>query len=209
MLEQKDLFKILKSFREPGLQDEMLNYGKVISARKGDVLIREGQRLDFLPIVIRGAVRVYREWEDREILLYYVKPEETCMMSLSSAYFNNISAANGVAIEDSEILVVPARLVSEWQLKYPSWNQYIIHTFRNRYDELLSSFKSVAFDPIHIRVKEYLLTRSKTGNTSRINISHQTLANELGTTRVVISRILKQFEQERFLKQYRGYVLLH
>lgn len=209
MVESKDLFKTLKSFREPGLQDEMLNHGKVISARKGDVLIREGQRLDFLPIVIRGGVRVYRQWEDREILLYYVKPEETCMMSLSSAYFNNISAANGVATEDSEILVLPARLVSEWQLRYPSWNQYIIHTFRSRYDELLSSYGSVAFHPIHMRVKEYLLKRSKTENTSRVNISHQTLANELGTTRVVISRILKQFEQEGMLQQYRGYVLLH
>ena len=204
-----ELFKTLRSFREPALQEEMLNSGKVIEARKGDLLIREGQRLDFLPIVIRGLIRVYRQWEDREILLYYVKPEETCMMSLSSAYFNNVSAANGVAMEDSEILVVPARLVSEWQLKFPSWNQYIIHTFRSRYDELLSSFKSVAFDPIHIRVKEYLLARSKSGKTPRINISHQTLANELGTTRVVISRILKQFEQEGLLKQYRGYVLLH
>jgi CRP/FNR family transcriptional regulator, anaerobic regulatory protein len=208
MVNSKELFKTLKSFREPGLQDDMLNYGKVISARKGDVLIREGQRLDFLPIVIRGTIRVYRHWEDREILLYYVRTEETCMMSLSSAYFNNTSAANGMATEDSEILILPARLVSEWQLKYPSWNQYIIHTFRNRYDELLSSFGSVAFDPVHTRVKEYLLKRSKTDNASRIDVSHQTLANELGTTRVVISRVLKQFEQQGFLKQYRGYVLL-
>jgi CRP/FNR family transcriptional regulator, anaerobic regulatory protein len=208
MVDTKDLFKTLKSFREPALQEEMLSSGKVIEGKKGDLLIREGQRLDFLPIVIRGSVRVYRQWEDREILLYYVKPGETCMMSLSSAYFNNVSAANGMANEDSEILVVPARLVSEWQLKYPSWNQYIIHTFRSRYDELLSSFGSVAFDPIHIRAKEYLVRRSRTDGTARINISHQTLANELGTTRVVISRVLKQFEQEGILEQHRGYVFL-
>jgi len=208
MADPKDLFKTLKSFREPELQDEILHSGKVIEARKGDLLIREGQRLDFLPIVIRGSVRVYRHWEDREILLYYVRTEETCMMSLSSAYFNNVSAANGMAMEDSEILVIPARLVSQWQLKYPSWNQYIIHTFRSRYDELLSSFGSVAFNPIHIRAREYLVSRSRMEGTPRINISHQTLANELGTTRVVISRVLKQLEQEGMLKQYRGYVLL-
>lgn len=207
-MEQIGLFSKLTSFREPELQKEMMANGKTITAQKGDVLIREGQRLDFLPIVIDGSIRVYRQSEDREILLYYVGPGETCMMSLSSAYFNNISTANGMAMRQSEILVLPARLIAEWQLKYPSWNQYIIHTFRNRYDELLSSFGSVAFDPVPTRVKEYLLKRSKTEGGSRVNVSHQTLANELGTTRVVISRILKQFEQEGFLKQFRGHIML-
>jgi CRP/FNR family transcriptional regulator len=206
--QSQNLFRNLKSFREPELQAEMLAHGKLIKANKGDVLIKEGQRLDFLPIVIRGLIRVYRQWEDREILLYYVRPEETCMMSLSSAYFNNISAASGMAMEPTEILVLPARLISEWQLKYSSWNQFIIHTFRNRYDELLASFGSVAFNPIPERVKEYLLKRSKADGTTKISVSHQTLANELGTTRVVISRILKQFEQEGFLRQYRGHVVL-
>lgn len=208
MLPSKDLFKRLTSFPEPELQQEMAEHGKLVTANKGDILIREGQRLDFLPIVIRGTIRVYQHWEDREILLYYVRPQETCMMSLSSAYFNNISAANGMAIEPTEILVLPAQLIAEWQLKYPSWNNFIIHTFRNRYDELLRSFGSVAFNPMPARVKEYLVKRSNTEGTKRINVSHQTLANELGTTRVVISRILKQFEKEGTLQQFRGHVLL-
>ena len=208
MENSKDLFTRLKSFREPELQEEMLSNGKVITASKGDILIKEGQRLDFLPVVIKGLIRVYRQWEDREILLYYVGPEQTCMMSLSSAYFNNISAANGMAMETTEILVLPAKLIADWQLKYPSWNQYIIHTFRNRYDELLSSFGSMAFDPVPTRVKSYLISRSRSEDSRRLNLSHQTLANELGTTRVVISRILKQFEQEGFLRQSRGYITL-
>ena len=106
----KDLFARLKSFREPELQEEMLSNGKVITASKGDILIKEGQRLDFLPVVIKGLIRVYRQWEDREILLYYVGPEQTCMMSLSSAYFNSISAANGMAMEPTDILILPANL---------------------------------------------------------------------------------------------------
>jgi CRP/FNR family transcriptional regulator len=203
-----NIFGKLKSFREPELQEAMMIHGKIISANKGDVLIREGQRLDFLPIVISGLIRVYRQWEDREILLYYVGPEQTCMMSLSSAYFNNISAANGMAVEPTDILVLPAKLIAEWQLKYPSWNQYIIHTFRDRYDELLNYFGSVAFDPIPTRLKDYLMKRAKKEQVKKINLSHQTLANELGTTRVVVSRTLKQFEQDGFLKQFRGYVVL-
>ena len=118
------------------------------------------------------------------------------------------SAANGMAMETTEILILPAKLIADWQLKYSSWNKFIIHTFRNRYDELLNSFGSVAFSPIPQRVKEYLLGRSKADGSKKINLSHQTLANELGTTRVVISRILKQYEQEGILQQSRGYVTL-
>lgn len=208
MHETPNPFDTLKSFREPELQEEMMKQGKVVRARKGDILIREGQRLDFMPIVIRGSIRVYRQSEDREILLYYVGPGQTCMMSLSSAYFNNISAANGMAAEESEVLVLPAKVIGQWQLKYSSWNEYIIQTFRSRYDDLLSSFGSVVFDPIPTRIKEYLLRRAKMEGTTRVNVSHQALANELGTTRVVVSRILKQFERERFLTQYRGYIML-
>jgi CRP/FNR family transcriptional regulator len=201
-----DLFKKLKSFSEPGLQDEILKHGKILKANKGDVLIKEGQYLNFLPIVIKGLLRVYQENEDREILLYYVGPEQTCMMSLSAAYFDYYSTANGIAIEPSEILVLPAHLIAEWQLKYPSWNKFILKTFKSRYDELLTAFGNVAFKPIQVRVKEYFAEYVKNEGLNKIPISHQTLANELGTTRVVISRILKQFEKENQVKLYRGYI---
>ena len=203
-----DLFKKLKSFSEPVLQKEILKHGKFLKASKGDILIKEGQHLDFLPIVIKGLLRVYQQKEDREILLYYVGPEQTCMMSLSSAYFDYNSTANGIAMEPTEILVLPAHLIAEWQLKYPSWNKFIIKTFKSRYDELLTAFGSVAFKPIHVRVKEYFIEYVKNKNSNKIPISHQTLANELGTTRVVISRILKQFEKEKRVKLFRGYIQL-
>jgi len=128
------------------------------------------------------------------------------MMSLSAAYLDYKSAANGMAIEPTEILVLPAYLIADWQLKYPSWNRYIIRTFKSRYDELLNSFGSVAFKPIALRVKEYIVGQSHLLNTKMIPVSHQTLANELGTTRVVVSRILKQFEKERIVKLHRGHI---
>jgi CRP/FNR family transcriptional regulator, anaerobic regulatory protein len=201
-----NLFKTLKSFTEQSLRDEIMKYGKIIQAKKGDILIREGQYLDFLPIVLKGQIRVYQEKEDREILLYYVGPEQTCMMSLSSAYFDYSSKANGIAVKPTEILVLPAQVIADWQLKYPSWNNFIIGTFKSRYDELLNAFGNVAFKPIHVRVNEYLQGYVKSQNSTRIPLSHQTLANELGTTRVVISRILKQFEAEKKVKLYRGLI---
>ena len=201
-----DLFTKLKSFREPELQNEIKKHGKILKANQGDILIREGQYLNFLPIVVEGQLRVYQEKEDREILLYYVGPEQTCMMSLSSAYFDYNSTANGIAVKPSEILVLPAHIIADWQLKYPSWNKFIINTFKSRYDELLNAFSNVAFKPIHIRVKEYLSEYVKNQNSNKIPLSHQTLANELGTTRVVISRILKQMEVEKKVKLYRGFI---
>ena len=140
----KSIFQELKLFTEPELQEEIVNHGKVIQAKPGDILIREGQHLNFLPIVLHGKIRVYQEKEDREILLYYVGPEETCVMSLSAAFLDYNSAANGMATQSTEILVLPAYLIGDWQLKYPSWNKYIVRTFKSRYDELLNSFGNVA-----------------------------------------------------------------
>src|SRR5690349_21497772 len=151
-----ELFKTLKSFTEPGLREEIVRHGKILQANKGDILIREGQYLDFLPIVIKGQIRVYQEKDDREILLYYVEAEQTCMMSLSSAYFDYNSAANGIAVEPTQLLILPSRLISEWQLKYPSWNRFILSTYKLRYDELLKSFGNVVFKPINVRLQEYL-----------------------------------------------------
>ena len=200
------IFKKLPPFQENELKEEILKAGKLISANKGDVLIKEGQYLDFLPIVLRGSIRVYQKKKDREILLYYVQKGQTCMMSLSSAYFDYNSAAYGMATEPTDILIIPAKMISEWQLKYPSWNRYIISTFKSRYDELLASFGKVVFDPIPTRLREYIQTISASGGEKKIQASHQSLANELGTTRVVVSRILKQFEKEKIVKLHRGFI---
>ncbi|WAC11521.1 Crp/Fnr family transcriptional regulator [Dyadobacter pollutisoli] len=202
------LAKLPVAFAEPELRQEMSRHGKYLVVGKGDTIVREGQYLDFLPIVLKGEIRVFQQKEDREILLYYVRAGQTCMMSLSAAYFSNTSVSYGVATEPSEIFVFPTRMVSEWQLKYPSWNSFLIQTFRSRYEELLGSFESVAFDPIEKRVMTYLANRSRQESTTKIVISHQQLAYELGTTRVVISRILKGFEQHGKLNLFRGYIRL-
>ena len=200
------VFKNLNVFLEKELQEEILKVGKYIKADKGAVLIKEGQYLDFLPIVVSGKIRVYRQRDEREILLYYVTAGQTCVMSLSSAYFDYNSTANGITMEPTEILILPAKMISDWQLKYPSWNRFIINTFKYRYDELLNSHADVAFKPIHVRAGQYLDEQVKSGKSKKVVISHQTLANELGTTRVVVSRILKQLEKEKKLKLHRAFI---
>ncbi|MBA2745484.1 MAG: Crp/Fnr family transcriptional regulator [Flavisolibacter sp.] len=203
-----ELFKKLSFFTEPEFKEEILEHGQLMSFNKGDIIVKEGQYVKFLPIVIEGSIRVFQQKVEREILLYYVKAAETCTMSLAAAYFNNKSTSHGVVMEAAEVIVFPASLLTEWQLKYPSWNKYVMEMFRLRYDELISSFERVAFDHVDVRLLNYLQKKKQADNSSKIKLSHQNLAHELGTTRVVISRILKQFERENKIKQSRGLIEL-
>lgn len=191
-------------FSEPELQEELLEKGKIVSFKKGDVIVRDGQYIKFLPIVINGAIRVYQQKEDREVLLYYVRANETCTMSLAAAYFENKSTSHGVTIEPTEVLIFPSGCIMEWQLKYPSWNKYVMRMFRSRYDQLIGSLEKVVFEHINVRVMEYLKQKSELEGSKMLSLSHQDLANELGTTRVVISRILKQFENDKQIELLRG-----
>lgn len=191
------------------LIERIIETSELLHFEKGDSVVREGQYIKVLPIVLKGNVRVFQAKEDREILLYYVMPQQTCMMSLSASFFNHTSPSQAVAVEKTSILAIPADKVRDWQKEFPSWNDFVIRTFRNRYDELLETFESVAFDHIHERVWDYLQKRLE-GEMSRfVVISHQQLAYELGTTRVVISRILKQYEEEGKLTLHRGQIEMH
>ena len=202
MQSNQDILKTLHFLREKELKEALLEKCQILDLAKGDVIVREGQYVKVLPIVLEGSIRVFQTNEEREILLYYVEPGQTCMMSLSACFFNHHSPSIAVAAEDTTILAIPTRYITQWQKEYKSWNEYVIKTFRRRYDELLYSFESVVFKHIDKRIMDYLMARKEKDNTHLIKISHQNLANELGTTRVVVSRILKQFELS-------GKVILH
>jgi len=152
-------------------------------------------------------IRVFQTREDREILLYYVEQSQTCIMSLSACFYDNKSPAQAVAITRTVVLAIPTKYITQWQRKFASWNDFVIRAFRHRYDELLNNFKSVAFDHTSTRVLEYLKNRASK-KTNKVEISHQQLANELGTTRVVISRILKQFQLANKISLARGSIQL-
>ena len=178
------------------LEEEILEHATIMHAKAGDILVREGQYLKILPLVMSGSLRVFQQSAEREILLYYVQPGETCIMSLSSCFFNIKSPSTAIADTETEILCVPANFIKEWQRKYDPWNEFVIGTFQGRYNELLNLFNSVVFNNIETRIADYLNSYSAKRNTKKVSVTHLALANSLGTTRVVVSRILKRFEQE-------------
>lgn len=200
---------ILKAFpflQKPGLEEEVLTYAMVLKAAAGEVFIRQGQYLKVLPLLIRGSMRVIQQSDEREILLYAVRPGETCIMSLSSCFFNTPSPSQAIIDAPSEILCIPAGLVREWQRKYDSWNEFVIRTFQGRYNELLDLFSNVVFTNIETRIVHYLSTCAAQQQTKHIPVTHLALANALGTTRVVVSRILKRFEEEGRVKLQRSHI---
>lgn len=204
MTPSPDIFKTLNFFAEPKFQKEIIRNCELLTFDKGDLIIREGQFVKVAPIVLSGTIRVFQTREDREILLYYVEQSQTCMMCLSACFFNNKSPSHAVAVTKTMVLAIPTKYISIWLSQYPSWNNFVIQTFRNRYDELLNAFESIAFEHVDKRVINYLKNHSLKQNGNEIVISHQKLANELGTTRVVISRILKQLELENKILLKRG-----
>lgn len=200
-----DIIENLNLFHEKELIESLSSNCQVKTFTKKEIVVREGQFVTGIPIVITGSLRVFQAKEDREILLYYVHAKQTCMMSLSACFYDSKSPSQAVAAEKSEVLLVPAKFVTQWQRQFASWNEYVIRTFRSRYDELLTIFESVAFDKMDSRILQYIKKNQKN---NVLKISHQQLANELGTTRVVVSRILKQFEIDEKIEIKRGSIVL-
>lgn len=193
MTEFDILFKALK-ITEEELKEKILEEGVVQTLSKDTLIVEQDKYIKWLAIVISGKVRVWQEKEDRQVLIYYVKPIETCVLSLSAAFRNWKSIINANTEETTTIIKIPVRLVSEWSFKYRSWNKFTIDSFVFSYEDLLSSYKKIAFEKIDQRLLDYLNSFSKQNNTSIINLSHSQLAKEIGTTREVISKILKKFE---------------
>ncbi|TXN34984.1 Crp/Fnr family transcriptional regulator [Flagellimonas hymeniacidonis] len=193
MSEFEQLFGALK-IKEENLQREILKVGIVQTLSKDSFIVEQHKYIKWLALVISGKVRVWQESEDRQILLYYVNPIQTCVLSLSATFRDCKSLINAKTEKETTIVKIPVRYVSEWGFKYKSWNQFTTDSFIFSYEDLLHSFKSIAFNKIDKRLLDYLQGFSKNNNSTVINLSHNQLAKEIGTTREVVSKILKQFE---------------
>ena len=176
---------------EEELQEELREKSFITVHEKGVHIIKNNEYIKVLKIVLKGKVRVYQENEEREILIYYLDALETCTLSLSACFEDCKSTVNAVVEEDCTILNIPVRFVRDWNFKYRSWNTFTTNTFRKSYNHLINQYSNLAFQPLKDRLLDYLISKAKD---TIINKSHQQLAKELGTTREVISRLLKKLE---------------
>lgn len=172
-----------------------LSYIKVFN--EGEIILRENAYVKGIPIVSRGALKVLRTDEDgREILLYYIRAGESCIMSLLGGIAQDTSKVKAIAQEETEILFLPVDKLNELIRTYPEWLSYIFRLYHQRFEELLEVVNAVAFKKTDERLLNLLQTKRTLSRSKILSVTHEQLANELGTVRVVISRLLKQLEDD-------------
>ena len=167
-------------------------------------ILREGQYVKYVPLVLEGAVKVFTRHEDKELLLYYIESGESCIMSFNAGLKSTASKVFAVADEKALLLLLPAEKLHEWVRSFPSLNELFFNLYDQRYVSLLDTINHLLYSRLDQRLYNYLLETAKQKNTKIINIRHRQMAAELGTAREVISRVMKKLEQEGKVKQLQG-----
>jgi CRP/FNR family transcriptional regulator, anaerobic regulatory protein len=196
-----------KTLFEPDLVRDIERHAKLVSVKAGDVILDIGQTVRTMPIILSGLVKVSRIEEDgKELLLYYVNPNESCAMTFTCCMQQYPSEIKAVAEEDVDMIVIPVSLMDEWLVKYPTWKSFVMKTIRFRFHEMLNVIDQIAFQKLDERLVHYLKEKAKVTDSTLINLSHEQIASELATTRVVISRLLKVLENNKKVLLYRNQI---
>lgn len=199
----------LKSIFEPQLIQEIQQFGILQTFKEGDLIMDYGKYVRMMPIILKGTVKVYRlDEKENEILLYYLSSNESCSMAYSCCLEAKKSEVKAVAEDNVELIAIPHVKLDDWICTYPSWKSYIMRSFNERFIELLKSIESIAFHKLDERLIGYLKEKQRLSGSSVIKASHGLIADELATSRVVISRLLKQLENDRKIVLYRNEIKL-
>lgn len=193
----------------PEVREKLVQSGVTKTFNEGDVILDEQMRIRAIPIVTKGSVRVIRRDEDgRELLLYYIRAGESCIMSFLGGIHNDTSKVVAVAEEDTEILFLPIERVTAMIRENPEWLDYIFRLYHKRFEELLDVVNAVAFKKVDERLLDFIRKKCAMTNSKTLIVTHEQLANELGTARVVVSRLLKRMEEEGIVQLGRNKVTL-
>ena len=199
----------LIGFLEPKLIQEIISIGQLLNFKEGVIIMDYGKNIKSMPLILSGTIRVMkRDEENREILLYYLSSNESCAMAYTCCMEAKKSEIKAIAEDNVELIPIPHEKLDEWLIKYPSWKSYIFNSFTQRFNELLKSLESIAFHKLDERLINYLKNKANVYGKTSIHLSHNQIAEEMGTSRVVISRLLKQLENDKKLILYRNEIKL-
>ncbi|MDR0791728.1 MAG: Crp/Fnr family transcriptional regulator [Chitinophagaceae bacterium] len=176
--------------------------------KAGAIILNDNAHIRSIPIVIKGTLKVIRTEEyDKEILLYYIKPGESCIMSFLGGLHNETSKVKAEVEEDAEILFLPVDKVSLFIKEYPQWLDYIFRLYHLRFEELLEIVNAIAFKKVDERLLALLQKKKDLTGNKTLHITHEQLANELGTARAVVSRLLKRLEENNLVQLGRNKII--
>tara|TARA_R110002074_G_scaffold167299_3_gene328379 strand:- start:57798 stop:58430 length:633 start_codon:yes stop_codon:yes gene_type:complete len=203
----QDLKEQYGNIFEEDLINEIVQVGTFKEVSEGYKLIEIGDYLRGMPLLISGVIKILREDEDGdELLLYYLEKGDTCSMTMACCIGDTKSEIRAIAETDAKLIMVPIKKMEEWTTKYKSWRNFVFNSYHERLNELLSTLDSIAFQKMDERLIGYLKEKARVNQDDIINNTHQEIAYDLHSSRVVISRLLKKLEQMGKIKLHRNYI---
>jgi len=199
-LDISEIKPYLPSFTEE-LLDEIAAHGTIKDMPAGMEILKEGQYVKMIPIVLEGLVKVFTRTEEKELLLYYIGPTQSCIMSFSAGLTQSPSRIFAITEEPSMLLLLPSDKLNKWVKQYPAINELFYHQYNLRYTEMLDTINSLLFGRMDQRLYHYLLEKSRLKGEKVLDLRHKQIAAELGTAREVVTRVLKKLEQEGRIRQ--------
>ncbi|MFM7018246.1 Crp/Fnr family transcriptional regulator [Flavobacterium sp.] len=204
---REPLHQIYGSLLEEALLNEIEQVATVKEFSEGDVIIDFGDKILKMPLLLSGAIKILREdFDEGELLLYFIEKGDTCSMSMTCCIGDTKSEIKAVAETNGKVVMIPVMYMELWLGKYKSWRNYVFNSYNNRLKEMLNAIDSLAFMNMDERLLNYLLEKSKINGSREINTTHQDIAYDLNTSRVVISRLLKALEKEGKIKLHRAHI---
>lgn len=192
---------------EDALINEILQVGTYKEVPEGFKLIEVGSYVQGMPLLVSGAIKVLRDDKNGdELLLYYLEKGDTCSMTMTCCMGQTKSEIRAIAETDTKLIMIPIRKMEEWTAKYKSWRNFVFDSYHNRLNELLHTMDSIAFDNMDERLLSYLKEKARVNNDSILRNTHQEIAYELHSSRVVISRLLKKLENLDRIILHRNYI---
>ena len=176
---------------------------------EGDILIDFGDYIKKMPLLIEGAIKILREdFDEGELLLYFIEKGDTCAMTMACCMGETKSEIRAVAETNGKVIMIPVHKMEEWLGKYKSWRNYVFNSYNNRLKEMLNAIDNLAFMNMDERLMNYLTDKSKINHSNEIHTTHQEIAYDLHTSRVVVSRLLKALENDGKIKLHRASIEL-
>jgi CRP/FNR family transcriptional regulator, anaerobic regulatory protein len=194
---------------EENLIDEIVQVSSLRDFKEGDVIIDYGDFIKKMPLLLSGAIKILREdFDEGELLLYFIEKGDTCAMSMTCCIGNAKSEIKAVAETNGQVIMIPVINMDEWLGKYKSWRNFVFNSFNDRLKEMLLAIDNLAFMNMDERLLNYLYDKAKINISKEILNTHQEIANDLNTSRVVISRLLKALENKGKIRLNRASIEL-
>ena len=194
-------FSTIKHLFESDLLDEIQRVGIHKKVPKGALMIDIGESIRYIPLILDGVIKIVREDDlGGELLLYFVEFGNTCAMTLNCCLDSSKSEISALCESDVSLIMIPVNLMDLWLTRYKSWRTFIFDNFQSRLNEMLKTIDVLTFLKLDDRLRNYLEGKFKHSNENKLHITHLEIANDLNSSRVVISRLLKQMENEGHIK---------